>query len=204
MENPMNRKKYEEAIEAALAVPTIKARVEAIIKQEQQRTADMTAKQISGSSETTRTYHALVAAGLPLGAWACFLLGFSLVGRRSMDASSTRRTFLGSTLAAASLTALGQRAAHAGALTMGSATSDDIEAWLLVYRELLDPVRYLIATDSDAGGNEAARRWLEKSGRSRRWKPPSPCKDVTDLWQMAGYEGVRWWILEGLKKYANG
>ena len=97
------------------------------------------------------------------------------------------------------LRAMGQKAAHAGALTMGSATSDDIEAWLLVYRELLDPVRYLIATDNDEGGQDAARRWLEKTGRARLWKPPSPCNDITELWLKHGYEGVRWWILEGLK-----
>lgn len=41
-------------------------------------------------------------------------------------------------------------------------------------------------------------------GRARLWKPPSPCKDITELWQKHGYEGVRWWVLEALGKYEVG
>lgn len=99
------------------------------------------------------------------------------------------------------LRALGDRAGHAGAFTMGSASSRDIDSWLMLHRELLDPVRYLIATDSDGPGKEAAHYWLEKTKRARRWLPPSPCKDVTELWQKHGYEGVRWWILAGLEHH---
>jgi hypothetical protein len=101
------------------------------------------------------------------------------------------------------LRAMGWKAAHVGAFTMGSASSQDVDRWLLLYPELLDPARYLIATDSDKAGQEAAAKWLQKitPGRARRWPPPSPCKDVTELWQKHGYEGVRWWICEGLRRY---
>jgi hypothetical protein len=98
--------------------------------------------------------------------------------------------------------ALGSKAAHVGAFTMGSASSRDIESWLLLRPELLDPARYIIATDSDGPGREAAHYWLERTKRARLWLPPSPCKDVTELWQKHGYEGVRWWLLSGLEKVA--
>jgi hypothetical protein len=96
---------------------------------------------------------------------------------------------------------LGSKAEQAGAFTMGSASSRDIEGWLMLHPHLLDPMRYLIATDSDGAGQDAAHYWLKKTERARLWSPPAPCKDVTELWQRHGYEGVRWWILEGLKKY---
>ena len=100
------------------------------------------------------------------------------------------------------LRVLGQRTAHIGAFTMGSASSQDVDRWLVLHPEFLDPARYLIATDCDDAGQKAARRWLEIApGRARLWPPPRPCKDVTELWQKHGYEGVRWWILEGLKRF---
>lgn len=85
---------------------------------------------------------------------------------------------------------------------MGSATSQDVNRWLILHPELLDPARYLIATDSDSTGQRAALRWKDLTpGRARLWSPPRPYKDVTELWQMHGYEGVRWWILEGLRRH---
>jgi hypothetical protein len=97
--------------------------------------------------------------------------------------------------------ALGDRAGHAGAFTMGGASSLDIDGWLMLHPELLEPVRYLISTDSDGPGRDAAHYWLEKTKRARLWLPPAPCKDITELWQKHGYEGVRWWVLEGLKHH---
>jgi CHC2 zinc finger len=100
------------------------------------------------------------------------------------------------------LRAMGQKAADVGAFTMGSASSQDVDRWLVLHREFLDPARYLIATDSDQAGQQAAKYWLQSTpGRARLWPPPRPCKDITELWQKHGYGGVRWWILEALKKY---
>ncbi|MGA7731120.1 MAG: CHC2 zinc finger domain-containing protein [Chloroflexia bacterium] len=99
------------------------------------------------------------------------------------------------------LRALGEKARYAGAFTMGSASSHELESWLLHYPQLLHPRRYLIATDGDQAGQDAARCWLEKTKRARLWRPPSPCKDVTELWQKHGYDGVRWWLMAGLQKY---
>lgn len=97
--------------------------------------------------------------------------------------------------------ALGSRTAHVGAFTMGSASSRDIEGWLMLHPELLDPTRYLIATDADGAGQKAANFWLQKTNRARLWPPPRPCKDVTELWQKHGYEGVRWWILSARERF---
>jgi hypothetical protein len=99
------------------------------------------------------------------------------------------------------LRTMGPEAKHIGAFTMGSASSQDPERWLLVYPELLDPVRYLIATDRDEAGQKAAQRWLESTGRARSFPPPSPCKDITELWEKHGYEGVRWWVRAALERF---
>lgn len=64
MENPINRQKYEAAIQKALTDPAIRERVEAIVEQEQRLTAEKIAARTPTASETARTYHALVAAGL--------------------------------------------------------------------------------------------------------------------------------------------
>jgi hypothetical protein len=100
------------------------------------------------------------------------------------------------------LQTMGEEAAHVGAITMGSATSQDVDKWLLLHPALLSPRRFLIATDGDGPGQQAAQRWLQITpGRARLWPPPIPFKDVTELWQKHGYEGVRSWISLGLERH---
>lgn len=97
---------------------------------------------------------------------------------------------------------MGEQAAHMGAFTMGSASTQDVSAWLLTTPELLEPACYLVATDSDSAGRDAANEWLSKTKRARLYPPPEmppfssgkPRKDITDLWKLYGFTGVYRWI----------
>jgi hypothetical protein len=71
-------------------------------------------------------------------------------------------------------------------LTMGGAKSMPSGAWLAY---LVNGQRFIVATDNDGPGNEAAARWLELLGtRAQRVAVPDG-KDVTAYWQAGGNVG---------------
>jgi hypothetical protein len=77
-------------------------------------------------------------------------------------------------------------AGQVGAVTMGSATSQDVPGWLVLCPKLLSPRRYLIATDRDRAGDAAARVWPQETRRARHWPPPDPCKVLPSYGRRTG------------------
>lgn len=89
-----------------------------------------------------------------------------------------------------------------GFATLGSA-SDNSESNIKaphVVSSLFGSKRILIATDSDAAGEEAAKRWQFTKRAVRYPVPPGCGKDIGEYYTLAGAATVCRWIEEGMQR----